>query len=250
MKEFLITLFFGVLGIHKFMQKKYGWGALYLCTLGLFGIGWLVDTFRAFIRMLNGKQHTSETRKLNTFSNEDEAPANNLRKNNSQASNGTKVFTKSQLGEMKKADILELAAGLGYIMTTIESDTKDRIVADFIAQQEKQPSTDKRKWLIKTFNTEIVGTFAKCSLDKSYERADIVCSLKPSSNLYLEYWEYKGEPAYYVCCQGLDAGCVPATISKTLHDVYGDCELEVVLRGEARLIRGDWMQKIRIEVHK
>lgn len=145
---------------------------------------------------------------------------------------------------------MELAAGLGYTMTTIEKDTKNRIVADFITQQERQPSTDNRKWLIKTFNTEIVGTLAKCDLDKSYERSEIICSLKPNSSLDLKYWEYKGEPAFYVCHKGLDAGCVPATISKTLHDIYGDCELVATLRGEARLIGGDWEQTLKIDVYK
>jgi hypothetical protein len=95
-----------------------------------------------------------------------------------------------------------------------------------------------------------VGTFAECDLDKRYERSEIICSLKPNSKLDLEYWEYKGEPAFYVCYKGLDAGNVPATISKTLHDVYGDCELVVTMRGEAYSVGGDWMQKIKIDVYK
>jgi len=152
---------------------------------------------------------------------------------------------------MSKADILNMAAGLGYTMTTVERNAKDMIVNDFIEQQDKQPSTDKRKWLIKSFKTEIVGTFAKCDLDKSYNREEIVCSLKPNSKLYLEYWEYKGEPAFYVCCNGVDAGCVPAVISKTLHEVYKDCEITVVLRGEAEYnSHDDLIQKILIEVYK
>lgn len=152
---------------------------------------------------------------------------------------------------MTKADILSLGADMGYIMKTTESSTKDKIAEEFLEQQEIHPqNTTSRKWLIKTFNTEIVGTFAKCDLDKTYERSEIICSLKPNSNLELEYWEYKGEPAYYVIHKGLDAGCVPATISKTLHDIYEDCELVVTLRDEPRLIGGDWTQKIKIEVYK
>ncbi len=41
--EFLITFFLGVLGIHRFMKKFTMSGILWLCTFGLFGIGWLVD---------------------------------------------------------------------------------------------------------------------------------------------------------------------------------------------------------------
>lgn len=43
MGKFLVTLFLGWAGIHKFMEKKTGMGVLYLCTMGLFGIGWIVD---------------------------------------------------------------------------------------------------------------------------------------------------------------------------------------------------------------
>lgn len=48
MMNFIVTLLFGWLGVHKFMQKKNGMGVLYLCTLGLFGIGWIYDCIVAF----------------------------------------------------------------------------------------------------------------------------------------------------------------------------------------------------------
>lgn len=41
---FFLCLFFGYLGIHKFYVGKKGMGILYLFTLGLLGIGWLIDT--------------------------------------------------------------------------------------------------------------------------------------------------------------------------------------------------------------
>ena len=40
---FLLCLFLGVFGAHKFYEGKGGMGVLYLFTLGLFGIGWVVD---------------------------------------------------------------------------------------------------------------------------------------------------------------------------------------------------------------
>lgn len=39
----LLTIFLGVLGVHRFYRKQYGIGLLYLFTAGLGGIGWIVD---------------------------------------------------------------------------------------------------------------------------------------------------------------------------------------------------------------
>lgn len=40
---FLLCLFLGYLGAHKFYEGKVGMGLLYLFTFGLFGIGWVID---------------------------------------------------------------------------------------------------------------------------------------------------------------------------------------------------------------
>lgn len=42
-KIFLCCFFGGWFGLHKFMQRKYAMGVLYMLTLGLFFIGWLTD---------------------------------------------------------------------------------------------------------------------------------------------------------------------------------------------------------------
>lgn len=39
----LITLFFGEFGVHRFLAGKIWTGILWLCTMGLFGIGWIYD---------------------------------------------------------------------------------------------------------------------------------------------------------------------------------------------------------------
>lgn len=41
-----LCFFFGGLGIHRFYVGKIGSGILYLCTCGLFGIGWVIDFFK------------------------------------------------------------------------------------------------------------------------------------------------------------------------------------------------------------
>nr|DAQ23896.1 MAG TPA: TM2 domain [Caudoviricetes sp.] len=43
----LVTVFLGFLGVHKFMEGKVGMGFLYLFTVGLGGIGWIVDSCKA-----------------------------------------------------------------------------------------------------------------------------------------------------------------------------------------------------------
>ena len=40
---FLLCLFLGVVGAHKFYEGKIGMGILYIFTFGLFGIGWIID---------------------------------------------------------------------------------------------------------------------------------------------------------------------------------------------------------------
>lgn len=43
--SFFLCLFLGYLGAHKFYEGRIGMGILYLCTGGLFCIGWLANTF-------------------------------------------------------------------------------------------------------------------------------------------------------------------------------------------------------------
>ena len=42
---FILCLFFGFFGVHKFYERKIGMGILYIFTIGLCGIGWLIDIF-------------------------------------------------------------------------------------------------------------------------------------------------------------------------------------------------------------
>lgn len=56
MVDFLITLFLGFFGVHRFMQKKYVTGLIWLFTFGLFGFGWLADVCIAFGNMVSGKE--------------------------------------------------------------------------------------------------------------------------------------------------------------------------------------------------
>lgn len=42
------ALFGGWFGLHRYMAGEIGMGIVYTCTSGLFGIGWIVDTIKAF----------------------------------------------------------------------------------------------------------------------------------------------------------------------------------------------------------
>lgn len=48
--SFLLCLFLGGIGAHKFYEGKIGMGVLYLFTCGLFGIGWLIDTILLLLK--------------------------------------------------------------------------------------------------------------------------------------------------------------------------------------------------------
>lgn len=45
-QDILIVVFLGIFGVHKFMNKDYKMGFIYLFTAGLFGIGWIIDIIK------------------------------------------------------------------------------------------------------------------------------------------------------------------------------------------------------------
>lgn len=55
---YILWLFFGILGVHQFYLGKNGRGLLYLFTLGVLGIGVLVDLFTipSQVRRVNGQR--------------------------------------------------------------------------------------------------------------------------------------------------------------------------------------------------
>lgn len=52
---FFLCLILGFIGAHHFYTGKMGMGVLYLLTVGLFGIGWLVDCIRILIGSFTDK---------------------------------------------------------------------------------------------------------------------------------------------------------------------------------------------------
>lgn len=56
--KLIICFFFGILGVHKFMEKKTGMGILYLFTMGLFGFGWIYDCIKYLIAAIKST-HTA-----------------------------------------------------------------------------------------------------------------------------------------------------------------------------------------------
>jgi len=47
--SFWLCLFLGWLGVHRFYERKTATGILYMCTFGLFCIGWIFDLWILFI---------------------------------------------------------------------------------------------------------------------------------------------------------------------------------------------------------
>lgn len=57
--DFILCFFFGYLGFHKFYEGNKNLGIIYLCTLGIFGIGWLIDIVILFFGMLKHYSNTN-----------------------------------------------------------------------------------------------------------------------------------------------------------------------------------------------
>ena len=59
--DFFLCLFLGFFGVHKFRQHKIGIGILYLCTFGLFGIGWFIDSVSLLLKAIKGVPQEGES---------------------------------------------------------------------------------------------------------------------------------------------------------------------------------------------
>ena len=57
--KMIITVCFGFLGIHKFLEHKVGLGILYLCTFGLLGFGWIYDSIISIVNCVKVFKNTS-----------------------------------------------------------------------------------------------------------------------------------------------------------------------------------------------
>ena len=49
--ELCLCLLLGWVGAHKFYAGKTGMGILYLCTFGLLGIGWIIDSVKCICKI-------------------------------------------------------------------------------------------------------------------------------------------------------------------------------------------------------
>ena len=61
---FCIVFFLGPLGVHRFIDGSVGMGVLYLFTVGLFGIGYIIDVIKALVLLIKSDSSTSSKEKL------------------------------------------------------------------------------------------------------------------------------------------------------------------------------------------
>ena len=71
-EEFIITLLFGWLGVHRFMKNDILLGFIYLITVGVFGICWIIDTIKVGVELHNLKRESSINNKSNLSNNSEE----------------------------------------------------------------------------------------------------------------------------------------------------------------------------------
>ncbi len=65
----LIVIFLGVFGVHKFIDKDYKMGLIYLFTGGLCGIGWIIDIIKELIGKNTNSKSLMNTETLNMIKN-------------------------------------------------------------------------------------------------------------------------------------------------------------------------------------
>lgn len=65
----LIVIFLGVFGVHKFIDKDYKMGLIYLFTGGLCGIGWIIDIIKELIGKNTNSKSLMSTETLNMIKN-------------------------------------------------------------------------------------------------------------------------------------------------------------------------------------
>ena len=114
---FLVVLFLGGFGVHRFIDGSIATGILYSLTLGLFGIGWIIDLFKSFSLLI--KSNT------NNF-NYDKEKLLQLQKIVSPNSPDTLVMTEQQLLEAAhhkaENDIRIVQESRNILLTTVKPD--------------------------------------------------------------------------------------------------------------------------------
>jgi hypothetical protein len=316
MRDFWITLFLGWAGVHRFTQKKYVTGVVWLCTLGLLGVGWLVDIVIAFKNINKKEENKQKDRPKDKPKNKQKNKQKDKQKDEpkkqlvrSFETVITETYRKCKLDEDDKRDDLlfyikpkwklylkywerkgkpeyyvlhpngvdvgclreELAKILHdeysdceFEVTALErayDDSHDCLTQNIridvykpenaLKKEESKQESEETKRLAECLNTRIVGTFAECDMDEEQYREDLILKVKKDTMLSLKYWEYNGEPAYYVLNKkGLDLGCLPKDVSKTLYEKYKDCYFDVMVTERTKDEHDNETCDIRIYVYK
>ena len=83
-----ITL--GYFGVHKFYKKDTKMGIIYLCTLGLFGCGWIIDSIKAILDIVNMFKAEQDKTIQNGFKQRTQGPSMAWNQSRRQCSRGGK----------------------------------------------------------------------------------------------------------------------------------------------------------------
>ncbi len=70
----IIVVFLGIFGVHKFIDKDYKMGIIYLFTGGLFGIGWIIDIFKELFGKENNNNKSLMTKESISMIDEGRLP--------------------------------------------------------------------------------------------------------------------------------------------------------------------------------
>lgn len=111
--ECILTILFGWFGVHKFIKKEKSLGILYLCTMGLFGIGWIIDSINSVKKVLD-------------ISNKKQTKNNSATK-----ANNSVVLEKNQADLNKQERLKELNKLKNRTVKVIDVDNKEKEVKQY-----------------------------------------------------------------------------------------------------------------------
>ena len=118
--DLLLCIFLGFFGIHKFYEGNVKMGLIYLFTLGLFGIGWIIDIISLSTKLILKKKNNNP---LVNSSNSSSGFTNNIANDDEKKSIEYNFISQDKYVEKRKKEYLDTLESIKIISPKV-SDIK------------------------------------------------------------------------------------------------------------------------------